>query len=120
MLSPPATVRIYLATEHVDLRRGPDGLCALVRGRYSLDPYSGHLFAFVGKRGDRIKILYFDQGGFVVIYKRLEKSRFQLPRVSPGASHVTLDAAALTMLLAGVDLRCVRRTALWQVQRGTA
>ena len=71
MLTVPSTVRVYLATEPVDLRRGHDGLCTLVRARYDLDPHNGHLFAFVGKRGDRIKVLYWDRGGFVLLYKRL-------------------------------------------------
>ena len=55
MLSLPASVRVYLAIEPVDLRRGHDGLCALVRETYALDPHEGHLFAFVGRRGDRVK-----------------------------------------------------------------
>ena len=66
MLSLPASVRVYLAIEPVDLRRGHDGLCALVRETYALDPHEGHLFAFVGRRGDRVKVLYWERGGFVV------------------------------------------------------
>jgi transposase len=111
-LSP--SVRVYLATEPVDLRRGHDGLCALVRARYGRDPYDGSLFAFVGRRGDRIKILYWERGGFVLVYKRLERGRFQLPRVSAEATSVTLDSASLAMLLDGVDLASVRRIPAWK------
>ena len=114
MLTLPPSVRVYLAVEPVDLRRGHDGLCALVRSRYQLDPYTGHLFAFVGRRGDRIKILYWDRGGFVLVYKRLERGRFRLPHVTADAASVMLDAASLTMLLGGVDLRTVHRAATWE------
>lgn len=83
-----AGTKIYLATETADLRRGHDGLSALVRSKLALDPYVGHLFVFVGRRGDRIKILFWDRGGFVVYYKRLARGRFRLPRVktAPTAS----------------------------------
>lgn len=113
MLTLSPSVRVFLATEPVDLRRGHDGLCALVRSRYDRDPHDGSLFAFVGRRGDRIKILYWDRGGFVLVYKRLERGRFQLPRVTADATSVTLDAAALAMLLGGVDLTSVRRIPAW-------
>ncbi len=83
MLTLPPSVRVYLALDAVDLRRGHDGLCALVERRYQLDPHHGHLFAFVGRRRDRIKILYWDRGGFVLVYKRLERGRFRLPDAPP-------------------------------------
>jgi transposase len=120
VLTLPPSLRVYLATEPVDLRRGHDGLCALVRSRYLLDPHDGHLFAFLGRRGDRIKVLYWDRGGFVVWYKRLEQGRFRLPRVPEGAVSVTLDGASLSMLLDGVDLRSVRRNDTWEPRRKTA
>ena len=82
MLTLPPSVRIYLATEPVDLRRGHDGLFAIVRNQWRMDPFAGHLFAFVGRRGNRIKILFWDRGGFVIYYKRLERSRFRLPRIA--------------------------------------
>jgi transposase len=114
MLTPSPSVRVFLATEPVDLRRGHDGLCALVRTMYGRDPYDGTVFAFVGRRGDRIKLLYWDRGGFVLVYKRLEQGRFRLPRVAADASSVTLDAASLAMLLDGVDLASVRRIPAWK------
>jgi transposase len=107
-------VRVFLASEPVDLRRGHDGLCALVRTMYCRDPHDGSVFAFVGRRGDRIKLLYWDRGGFVLVYKRLEKGRFQLPRIAANAKSVTLDAASLAMLLDGVDLKSVRRIPAWK------
>lgn len=114
MLSLGPGVQIVLAAEPVDLRRGHDGLVTLVRSVWKTDPYSGTLFVFFGRRMDRVKVLFFSTGGFVVYYKRLERGRFSLPRVPEGASQITLDAASLTMLLDGIDLREVRRTPMWQ------
>lgn len=113
MLSPPTAAKIFLATEPVDMRRGHDGLCALVRGRFELDPYTGQVFVFVGKRGDRIKALFWDRDGFVLYYKRLARGRFQMPRPTSGANHVMLDATQLAMLLGGFDLKTARVKA-WQ------
>jgi len=112
-------VQIVLATAPVDLRRGHDGLVSLVQSLWKADPYSGTLFVFFGRRLDRVKVLFFSAGGFVVYYKRLEKGRFTMPRIPEGASRVELDSASLTMLLDGVDLRAVRRTPMWQPAKTT-
>ena len=114
MLSVAHGARVYLAREQVDLRRGHDGLSKLVKGTLALDPFSGHLFVFVGRRGDRVKVLFWDRGGFVVYYKRLAKGRFQLPRVKPGADRVVLDGTELAMLLGGFDVARARREPTWQ------
>lgn len=114
MLSLGPGVQIVLATEPIDLRRGHDGLVTLVRSLWRADPYSGTLFVFFGRRRDRVKILFFSAGGFVVYYKRLERGHFSMPPVPDGASQIALDAASLTMLLDGIDLRVVRRTPMWQ------
>jgi transposase len=113
MLTLPPSVRIYLAADPVDLRRGHDGLFAIVRNQWQLDPFAGHLYAFVGRRGNRIKILFWDRGGFVVYYKRLERGQFRLPHVAPGATSITLDATQLGMLLDGIDVEHVRRAKHW-------
>lgn len=112
VLSLPASTRVYLASEPVDMRRGHDGLFEIVRG-WGLNAFGGDLFAFVGKRRDRLKILVWHRGGFVLIYKRLEKGRFRIPRVKPGDSRAVLDSTDLTMLLDGIDLSGVNRPALW-------
>jgi transposase len=101
MLAPGA--KVFLAAEPVDLRRGHDGLCALVRSRFALDPFDGHLFVFVGRRFDRVKVLFWDRGGFVVYYKRLARGRFQLPKIGTAAGRVILDATQLAMLLGGFN-----------------
>lgn len=114
MLSLGLGVQIVLATESIDLRRGHDGLVTLVRSLWNADPYDGTLFVFFGRRMDRVKVLFFSAGGFVVYYKRLERGRFFMPRISEGASQVVLDPAALAMLLDGLDLRAIRRPTMWQ------
>jgi transposase len=117
MLSLGPGVQVILATEPVDLRRGHDGLVTLVRSLWQADPYSGALFVFLGRRMDRVKVLFFSSGGFVVYYKRLEQGRFVLPRVPAGAARVELDGASLSMLLDGIDLRAVRRLPRWEPAR---
>jgi transposase len=117
MLSVAPGAKVYLAVESVDLRRGHDGLCELVSGRLALDPYGGHLFVFVGRRGDRIKVLFWDRGGFVLYYKRLARGRFRMPRVADGADRVVLDGTELAMLLGGFDLVRTRRDEAWEPGR---
>lgn len=113
MLTLPPSVRIYLAVGTVDMRRGHDGLAAIVRSQWKLDLFGGHLFVFVGRRADRCKILFFDRGGFVLYYKRLERGRFKLPAVTTNDAAVTMDATSLAMLLDGIDVVKVKRPKHW-------
>jgi transposase len=117
MLSLPSSVQIYLAAESTDMRKGFDGLAAAVIAR-GLEIYSGHLFVFVSKRRDRVKILTWDRGGFVLYYKRLERGRFKLPLIS--GDTVRLDAGQLAMLLDGVDIKRVQRNIVWKPRRPAA
>ena len=114
MLSLPRSVRIYVASAPVDMRMGHDGLFAVVREQWKTDPFSGHLFVFFGRAHDRVKILFWDRGGFIVFYKRLEKGRFHWPLPTGDRAHVEVDSTALTMLLDGIDLRGVKRPHAWQ------
>lgn len=113
MLSFTPSVRVFLASEPVDMRRGHDGLFAIVKS-WAKDPFSGDIFCFVGKRRDRVKVLVWHRGGFLLLYKRLEQGRFRIPRVPEGSRTATLDATALAMLLDGIDLDHVRRPKLWE------
>ena len=114
MLTLPSSVRVYLAAEPVDLRRGHDGLVALVRNTWKLNPFDGHLFVFLGRRLDRVKILVWDRNGFVLYYKRLSQGRFRMPTIAAEATRVEMDATTLAMLLDGIDVRQVRRPAPWK------
>src|ERR1700722_11412081 len=103
MLNFPPSVRIFLATQPIDARRGFDGLAELVRQHLSGDPLSGHVFVFRNKRGDRVKLLYWDEDGYVIVYKRLEEGTFRWPAVAEGQPSVALRAAELAILLGGID-----------------
>lgn len=82
---------IYIACGYTDLRKSIDGLAMLVRKSFELDPFSNSLFLFCGKRCDRIKALYWEGDGFVLLYKRLERGRFQWPRTQSQALSVTVQ-----------------------------
>ena len=110
----PPSVRVYLAVEPVDLRRGHDGLAAIVRTQWAMDLFAGHLFVFLSRRRDRCKILFADRGGLVLYYKRLEKGRFRAPKVSADGRTVEMDGTELAMLLDGIDVAGVRRPSLWR------
>lgn len=107
MLSPPSALRIFLATEPADMRKGFDGLSLLVQERIAQDPLSGHLFVFRNKRRDRIKMLYWDKDGFALWYKRLEKGAFRFPKAKDGRVEVT--PAEMAAVLEGIDLSRARR-----------
>jgi transposase len=111
MISLPPTVKIFLATQPADMRKSFDGLKALVEEFLDEDPLSGHLFVFRNRRGDRLKILYWDRDGLAIWYKRLEIGSFRFPRPADDkACRVDVTPADLAMLLDGVDLSSVRRT----------
>lgn len=102
-------VRIYLCTAPTDMRKGFDTLAALVREALGQDPLTGHLFLFVGRGKDRMKILYWDRDGFAIWYKRLEEGTFRLPAAKKVGASVELKASELAMLLAGIDLTSIKR-----------
>lgn len=112
MITLPASVRIYLAAGAVDLRKSIDGLSAIVSER-NHDLYSGHLYVFLSKRGDRLKILTWSTGGFLLLYKRLERGRFRLPEIREGQTEVEIDATQLAMILDGIDVRQVKAPRRW-------
>src|SRR6516165_11760193 len=82
MIMLPSAVRIFLCTRPVDLRKSFDGLTGLVQDWFGQDPLNGHLFLFLNRRRDRIKILYFDRDGLAIWYKRLEAGSFQMPQAT--------------------------------------
>ena len=108
MIAPPPNVRVWLACGHPDMRKGFDGLAALAQGQLGLDPFSGQLCVFRGRRGDLVKVLCWDGQGMCLFAKRLEKGRFVWPQAKDGT--VWLTAAQLSMLLEGIDWRMPIRT----------
>jgi transposase len=109
MLSFPPAVRIWLCSEATDLRRSFDRLAEMVRQHLHNDPLSGHIFVFRNRRSDRVKLLYWDEDGFVIVYKRLEEGSFHFPAAVAGQAGVILRAAELAMLLDGVDWQNAKR-----------
>ena len=111
----PAAVRVFLCTRPTDMRKGFDGLQGMVREFLGQDPLSGHLFLFLNRRRDRIKLLWWDRDGLVIWYKRLEAGTFQQldPSASRGCSSgeagIELSTTDLALLLTGVDLASARR-----------
>lgn len=101
--------KIYLCTSPTDMRKGFDTLAALVKDFLGQDPLSGHLFLFVGRGKDRLKLLYWDADGFALWYKRLEEGTFRMPRVSSEDASIELKASELAMMLEGIDLRSIKR-----------
>ena len=109
MLSFPPAVRIWLGVQPIDLRKSFDSLAEVVRQHLEADPLSGHVFVFRNRKSDRVKLLYWDEDGYVIIYKRLEAGTFAFPAAGSHPARVTLRAAELAMLLDGVDWQNVRR-----------
>lgn len=107
----PPSVRIFVCTVPVDMRKGHDGLAALVEGLHRAGLYSGHLFVFHNRRRTHVKVLWWERGGFVLWYKRLEKSVFVFPSVADGC--VEMDAADLALVLEGIDVSGARRRPRW-------
>ena len=109
MISLPASTNIWIAAGVTDLRRGFTGLSAIAQTALEQNPYSGHVFVFRGKRGDLIKVLWWDGDGLCLFAKRLERGRFIWPQADSGT--VSLSRAQLSMLLEGIDWRRPIRTA---------
>lgn len=115
MLSLPPSVRIFLASQPVDGRKGVDSLSAMVRSVFEHDPLSGHLYVFFSKRCDRVRVMYWDRNGFAMWTKRLERGRFHAPLDKEGKLTVKgLEAAELGLILEGLELAGARRRPRWQ------
>lgn len=118
MLNLPPSVRLFVATQPVDGRKGPDSLMARVRDVFRLDVFSGHLFVFFTRRFDRVRIVYWDRTGIAMWTKRLERGCFRLPRGSKDELEVRLlEGAELALILEGIDLEGSRRRSRWQPQQ---
>lgn len=113
MIGPSGGVRVLVATKPVDFRKGAEGLVALVRDAIGADPFSGAVYVFRAKRADRIKLVFWDGTGMVLVAKRLEDGEFRWPKVQDGV--MRLSAAQFSALMEGLDWRRVhepRRTAV--------
>ena len=103
MIPVPANTKVWLAAGVTDMRKGFNGLSILAQDALEQDPFSGHLFVFRGRRGDLLKIIWFDGQGACLFSKRLERGRYVWP--SPNNGKVVITSAQLAMLLEGIDWR---------------
>jgi len=108
MIGLPAGTRVWLVAGHTDMRKGFDGPAAMVQAALQANPFCGHVFVFRGRRGDILKVLWFDGQGLMLLAKRLERGRFVWPQADSGS--VALTPAQLSMLLEGIDWRMPART----------
>ncbi len=115
MLTLPPSVRIYVAAEPTDLRKSFPGLSALVEPRFGQNPLSGHFFVFYNRRGDQIRVLFWDRTGYVIYSKKLARGRFHLASTPPpGAKHIEVESAELTLMLEGIELAGAVRRRRWR------
>jgi transposase len=115
MLSLPPSVRLYVCVEPINLQKSFDGLSVAARRVVDADPLSGHLFVFFNRSKDLCKVLWWDRNGYALYAKRLERGRFHVPVAPrPGARHVEMEAAELSLILEGIDLAGARRRPRWE------
>jgi transposase len=115
MLSWPTSVRVFMYRHPTDLRRSFDRLAAMVQEVLHEDPFSGHLFVFVNRSRDRVKILLWDRSGFWLLYKRLEQGCFRLPQGSEEI--LAIDSVKLSLILEGIDLAGARQQKRYHRER---
>lgn len=115
MLSLPPSVRVFVATQPVDGRKGADSLMAIVRDVLGHDPLSGHLFVFFSRRCERVRVVYWDRTGFAMWSKRLEQGRFRPSFSADGRLLATAtEWAELALVLEGIDLAGATRRPRWE------
>lgn len=114
MMFLPRAVRVYFATAPCNLRKSFEGLSNEVRAALALDPLAGHVFVFLNRRRNQVKLLLWTRGGFTIVHKRLERGTFTFPRkLETGATRLEIDAHELAMLLEGIDAATARSSTRW-------
>lgn len=115
MILLPRSVKVYVATQPVSLRKSFDGLSNEARVALQQDPLSGHLFVFINRRKNQVKLLMWTRGGFTIVHKRLEKGTFaSLRNVKPDACCVEIDVHELSMLLEGIAFTHAKCSSRWE------
>lgn len=114
MLTLPSSVKIFIYTQPADMRSGFNKLSMLTESFMQKDPFSGYLFVFFNKEGDKCKILFWDRTGFVIWYKRLEEGTYEKLKYPPKTSSLEVDVAKLSWILEGIDLLKARRRKRYQ------
>ncbi len=110
MLTLPANVRLFLADSPCDFRKSFDGLSAIVEGEFGMTVRSGHVFVFLNRRENQVKLLFWERDGLCLVIKRLEAGTFRrIRREGSTAAQIEIDAAELMMLLEGIEVQHMRR-----------
>jgi transposase len=114
VLNLPPSVRVFVATQAIDGRKGVDSLAAIIRSVFEHNIFGGHLYVFFSRRCDRVRIVYWDRDGFAMWMKRLERGRFHAPFSTDGQLSVAaIESAELALILEGIDLRNAKRRPRW-------
>lgn len=114
MILVPRAVRVYFAIEPVNLRKSFDGLANEVRHALGYEPLDGHLFVFLNRRRNQVKLIVWTRGGFTIVHKRLEQGTFTFPaRVTTDATSIVIDVHELAMLLEGIDVTRAKAKPRW-------
>ena len=115
MILVPRAVRVYFAIAPQNLRKSFDGLSNEIRHTLAYDPLSGHVFVFLNRRKNQVKLIVWTRGGFTIVHKRLERGTFMFPkRVVEGATSVAIDVHELAMLLEGIDVSRAKTKPRWE------
>lgn len=115
MILVPRAVRVYFATQPVSLRKSFDGLANEIRHALGHDPLDGHVFVFLNRRKNQVKLIVWTRGGFTIVHKRLERGTFTFPaRVTGNAVSVVIDVHELAMLLEGIDVSRAKAKPRWE------
>jgi len=111
----PRAVRVYFATQPANLRQSFEGLTNQIRGALGYDPLSGHVFVFLNRRRNQVKLILWTRGGFTIVHKRLERGTFTFPsRVVDGVASVAIDVHELAMLLEGIEVAQTKTKPRWE------
>ena len=115
MILLPRAVRVYFATQPMNLHKSFDGLANEIRHALGHDPLGGHVFVFLNRRKNQVKLIVWTRGGFTIVHKRLERGTFAFPaRVTSDATSVAIDVHELAMLLEGIDVSRAKAKPRWE------
>lgn len=115
MIFVPRAVRVYFAIGPTNLRKSFDGLANEIRCTLAHDPLSGHVFVFLNRRRNQVKLIVWTRGGFTIVHKRLERGTFTFPkRIVDGATSIVIDVHELAMLLEGIDVSRAKAKPRWE------
>ena len=118
MILVPRSVRVYFATQPMNLRRSFEGLSNEIRHALGYDPMTGHVFVFLNRRRNQVKLIVWTRGGFTIVHKRLERGTFTFPaRVTDSAKSIVIDVHELAMLLEGIELDRGTTKRRWEPMR---